>query len=102
MGLWTNGSCGDSTGNLSRAAPLELSRAVPVGMVLASFIGFAIAGNILVILSVVCNRHLRTPTNYFIINLAIADLLLGTTVLPVSATLEVSAPLSITDQLIMI
>uniref|UniRef100_A0A7N6BVR4 G-protein coupled receptors family 1 profile domain-containing protein n=1 Tax=Anabas testudineus TaxID=64144 RepID=A0A7N6BVR4_ANATE len=64
-------------------------RAVPVGMVLASFIMFAIVGNILVILSVVCNRHLRIPTNYFIINLAIADLLLGTTVLPVSATLEV-------------
>ncbi|KAK2882264.1 alpha-1A adrenergic receptor-like [Channa argus] len=71
------------------AAPLNLSRAVPVGMVLAFFIMFAIVGNILVILSVVCNRHLRTPTNYFIINLAIADLLLGTTVLPVSATQEV-------------
>uniref|UniRef100_A0A672ZGW9 Alpha-1A adrenergic receptor-like n=1 Tax=Sphaeramia orbicularis TaxID=375764 RepID=A0A672ZGW9_9TELE len=70
-------------------APLDLSRAVPVGMVLSSFIMFAIVGNILVILSVVCNRHLRIPTNYFIINLAIADLLLGTTVLPVSATLEV-------------
>ncbi|CAL8363729.1 unnamed protein product [Lota lota] len=70
-------------------APLDLSRAIPVGMVLASFIMFAIVGNIMVILSVVCNRHLRIPTNYFIINLAIADLLLGTTVLPVSATLEV-------------
>uniref|UniRef100_A0AAQ5XCM6 G-protein coupled receptors family 1 profile domain-containing protein n=1 Tax=Amphiprion ocellaris TaxID=80972 RepID=A0AAQ5XCM6_AMPOC len=70
-------------------APLNLRRAVPVGMVLASFISFAIVGNILVILSVVCNRHLRIPTNYFIINLAIADLLLSTTVLPVSATLEV-------------
>ncbi|XP_078787314.1 alpha-1B adrenergic receptor isoform X3 [Oryzias latipes] len=70
------------------AVALDLSRAVPVGMVLASFIAFAIAGNILVILSVVCNRHLRSPTNYFIINLAIADLLLSTTVLPVSATLE--------------
>ncbi|KAJ3589152.1 hypothetical protein NHX12_010000 [Muraenolepis orangiensis] len=73
----------------NHTAPLDLSRAIPVGMVLASFIMFAIVGNIMVILSVVCNRHLRIPTNYFIINLAIADLLLGTTVLPVSATLEV-------------
>ncbi|KAF6729419.1 Alpha-1B adrenergic receptor [Oryzias melastigma] len=89
----TNSSNRSNTSSQQRdpraAAPLDLSRAVPVGMVLASFIAFAIAGNILVILSVVCNRHLRIPTNYFIINLAIADLLLSTTVLPVSATLEV-------------
>uniref|UniRef100_A0A3Q1HD47 G-protein coupled receptors family 1 profile domain-containing protein n=1 Tax=Acanthochromis polyacanthus TaxID=80966 RepID=A0A3Q1HD47_9TELE len=86
MSLWTNGSSADlhagtdaplpdsnSSSNLSGApaAPLDLRRAVPVGMVLASFISFAIVGNILVILSVVCNRHLRIPTNYFIINLAI-------------------------------
>uniref|UniRef100_A0A3P8V922 Adrenoceptor alpha 1B n=1 Tax=Cynoglossus semilaevis TaxID=244447 RepID=A0A3P8V922_CYNSE len=64
-------------------------RALAVGIVLASFILFAIVGNMLVILAVVCNPHLRTPTNYFIINLAMADLLLGTTVLPVSATQEV-------------
>ncbi|XP_068187757.1 alpha-1A adrenergic receptor-like [Antennarius striatus] len=106
MSLWFNGTSADlyaSVGpnsSINRtdatqrrghygAAPLDLSRAVPVGMVLASFIMFAIVGNILVILSVVCNRHLRIPTNYFIINLAIADLLLGTTVLPVSATQEV-------------
>lgn len=101
MSLWTNGSSADlyadssnssnrsDGGSPHRPAPLDLSRAVPVGMVLAFFIMFAIVGNILVILSVVCNRHLRIPTNYFIINLAIADLLLGTTVLPVSATLEV-------------
>ncbi|XP_035290507.1 alpha-1A adrenergic receptor [Anguilla anguilla] len=78
-----------TTGNESAFVPLDLTRAVPLGMVLGAFIIFAIVGNILVILSVVCNRHLRSPTNYFIINLAIADLLLGTTVLPVSATLEI-------------
>lgn len=95
MGDWNNGSSADLNGaanssiNRSVTAPLDLRRAVPVGMILAFFILFAIVGNILVILAVVCNRHLRIPTNYFIINLAMADLLLGTTVLPVSATLEV-------------
>ncbi|XP_015251481.1 PREDICTED: alpha-1B adrenergic receptor-like, partial [Cyprinodon variegatus] len=87
--LDSNSSSNRTEHPASTAAQLDLSRAVPVGMVLASFIMFAIVGNILVILSVVCNRHLRTPTNYFIINLAMADLLLSTTVLPVSATLEV-------------
>ncbi|KAF4104904.1 adrenoceptor alpha 1Bb [Onychostoma macrolepis] len=75
--------------NGTELEPLHLSRAVPLGLALGTFIIFAVAGNILVILSVVCNRHLRSPTNYFIVNLAIADLLLGTTVLPVSATLEI-------------
>ncbi|XP_018611824.2 alpha-1A adrenergic receptor-like [Scleropages formosus] len=99
--FWRNGSAeldgvgassnanGTAAGNRSDHGPVDLARAVPLGMVLGAFIVFAIAGNILVILSVVCNRHLRIPTNYFIINLAIADLLLSTTVLPVSATLEV-------------
>ena len=79
----------NSTGNRTEASVVDLTRAIPLALVLGAFIVFAIVGNILVILSVVCNRHLRTPTNYFIINLAIADLLLGTMVLPVSATLEI-------------
>ncbi|XP_023654897.1 alpha-1D adrenergic receptor isoform X2 [Paramormyrops kingsleyae] len=62
---------------------------IAVGVFLSVFILIAIVGNILVILSVVCNRHLQTVTNFFIVNLAIADLLLSIIVLPFSATLEV-------------
>ncbi|OWK52249.1 alpha-1B adrenergic receptor [Lonchura striata] len=83
----TNNS--NETGSDLDSPALATSRAIIVGLILGAFILFAIIGNILVILSVACNRHLRIPTNYFIVNLAIADLLLSFTVLPFSATLEV-------------
>lgn len=65
------------------------SQVVGVGIFLSVFILVAIVGNIMVILSVVCNKQLQTVTNFFIVNLAIADLLLGIIVLPFSASLEV-------------
>ncbi|KAK2520083.1 Adra1a [Columba livia] len=36
-----------------------------------------------------CHRHLQSVTHYYIINLAVADLLLTSTVLPFSATMEI-------------
>uniref|UniRef100_A0A8C5I3K7 Alpha-1A adrenergic receptor n=1 Tax=Gouania willdenowi TaxID=441366 RepID=A0A8C5I3K7_GOUWI len=77
--------------NCSQALVPELNvvKAVALGLILGVFIVFGIVGNILVILSVVCHRHLRTVTHYFIVNLAVADLLLSSTVLPFSAILEI-------------
>ncbi|XP_053321636.1 alpha-1B adrenergic receptor [Spea bombifrons] len=69
--------------------PFNFTRAIILGFTLGAFICVAIVGNIMVIISVVTNRHLRIPTNCLIVNLAIADSLLSTTVLPFSATLEI-------------
>uniref|UniRef100_A0A8C6UZG3 Alpha-1A adrenergic receptor n=1 Tax=Neogobius melanostomus TaxID=47308 RepID=A0A8C6UZG3_9GOBI len=68
---------------------LNVVKAVFLGFVLGGLILFAVVGNILVILSVVCHRNLRTVTNYFIVNLAVADLLISSIVLPFSAIMEI-------------
>ncbi|XP_001380260.2 alpha-1D adrenergic receptor [Monodelphis domestica] len=83
------GGAGDVNGTAAVGGVVVSAQALGVGVFLAAFILAAIAGNLLVILSVACNRHLQTVTNYFIVNLAVADLLLSATVLPFSATMEV-------------
>jgi len=48
-----------------------------------------IVGNCLVIAAVFISSKLRSVTNLFIVSLAVADLMVGVTVLPFSATWEV-------------
>ncbi|XP_067250445.1 adrenoceptor alpha 1Aa isoform X1 [Chanodichthys erythropterus] len=83
-------SFSENCSNCSQVLTPELNvmKAVVLGMVLAIFIVFGVLGNILVILSVACHRNLRTVTHYFIVNLAVADLLLSSTVLPFSTVFE--------------
>lgn len=50
-------------------------------------------GNVLVCLSVYLEKALKTTTNYFIVSLAFADLLLAVLVLPLFVYAEVSAGL---------
>ncbi|XP_014663408.1 PREDICTED: alpha-1B adrenergic receptor-like [Priapulus caudatus] len=69
---------------------MELARAVTTGILLGLINMATIGGNVLVLLAVFVNRHLRSATHYFIANLAIADLLLGTAVLPFSVSLEIT------------
>ncbi|XP_032346220.1 D(4) dopamine receptor [Camelus ferus] len=52
-------------------------------------IGAVLAGNTLVCVSVAAERALQTPTNYFIVSLAAADLLLALLVLPLFVYSEV-------------
>ncbi|KAJ7427895.1 Alpha-1A adrenergic receptor [Willisornis vidua] len=79
-------SCSNCTHSVE---PVNISKAILLGVILGGLIVFGVLGNILVILSVACHRHLQSVTHYYIINLAVADLLLTSTVLPFSATMEI-------------
>ncbi|XP_014662992.1 PREDICTED: alpha-1A adrenergic receptor-like [Priapulus caudatus] len=72
-----------------RSHDVDVVHAIYTGIMLAAIDALTIGGNILVLAAVYRTEQLRSSTNYFIVNLALADLLLGTAVLPFSAALEV-------------
>ena len=52
---------------------------------------FSLFGNTMVILTVARNRHMRTVTNFYVVNLATCDALISALVMPLKA-LEYMAP----------
>ncbi|XP_061185752.1 dopamine receptor 2-like [Saccostrea echinata] len=82
------------TSNVTMAQTMNESTYSPgeaaVGVVLAMFSFITIAGNILVIVAVTKELYLRTVTNYFIVSLAVADLMVGSIVMPFAITLEMT------------
>ena len=56
-----------------------------VGFILAVVMTTTIFGNLLVAVTVLRNKAIQTPTNYFILSLSITDLCIGTLVMPFSA-----------------
>lgn len=52
---------------------------------------FTLFGNLLICLSVYREKQLQTVTNYFIVSLAVADLMVASLVMPLAVYFEVSA-----------
>lgn len=86
-----NGSAGAApcNGTALPAAGGHNIAALVLGIVLILLI---VGGNGLVCLSVCTERALKTTTNYFIVSLAVADLLLALLVLPLYVYSEVRLP----------
>ncbi|XP_055337519.1 probable G-protein coupled receptor No18 [Paramacrobiotus metropolitanus] len=80
----------NASANVSSSTTVDLYRAIPVSILLAVIDLIVIFGNILVILAVLTTRTLRQITcNYYIVSLAVSDLLLGICVLPFSSVYEI-------------
>lgn len=62
--------------------PWSLEIKIIVGIIFGLLIVFTILGNVLTIASFVRDKKLRTTHNYFIVNLAVTDLLIGAISMP--------------------
>jgi hypothetical protein len=87
---WLNISC--NNGTVSDAASAYSYWA----LILVLFPIFTLFGNVLVIMAVVRERTLQTVTNYFIVSLALADLLVAVVVMPFAVYVLVSEKQSYT------
>ncbi|CAH8845739.1 unnamed protein product [Trichobilharzia szidati] len=59
-------------------------------IILGAIIICTVIGNMFVVVAILTDRHLQRVSNYLILSLAIADLMVATLVMPVSALNEVS------------
>ena len=75
-----------SGSDISRAPMLKQSIAITVlfSVTYGVVFVFAIVNNSLVVAVIYRNPHMRTVTNYFIANLAVADILVSLLVLPIT------------------
>lgn len=89
---WTNESAFVNCSNVTNAGNVDdiVYKHPVLGAVLTFFALTTVIGNMLVIIAVGRERYLRTVTNYFIMSLALADLIIGAVVMPFSITLEMT------------
>ncbi len=72
------------------SGPYSKSETIIIGFVLFTIVAISIVGNIMVIIAVLSFKRLRSSvTNYFIISLAVADLMVSIFVMPYNAIHEI-------------
>lgn len=81
--------CVSNSSNVTSSLPQETLKNY-WALILVLFPIFTLFGNVLVILSVYRERTLQTATNYFIVSLALADLLVAVVVMPFAVYVLVS------------
>jgi len=91
----TSGAASVADASLAQApdgvTPLtELLPAILKGIVMGTIIIAAVLGNALVIISVVRHRKLRIITNYYVVSLALADLLVALCAMTFNASVELT------------
>jgi 7 transmembrane receptor (rhodopsin family) len=81
----TNGSLGlDSGDDLYNSHRYHWVALIAIACILAGLVG-----NVLVCLAVATDKRLQTPTNYFLLSLALADLFVSVLVMPIGMIVEV-------------
>ena len=76
----------NTTGNFTQE---DITQYKYWSLLLLIFPLFTVFGNVLVVMSVVRERQLKTATNYFICSLAVADIMVAVVVMPPAVYLEV-------------
>ena len=95
------GSClleGSADDNSSTSTVAALSQCAvfvqPWALLLLAFPLLTVFGNVLVCLSVYRERNLRTATNFFIVSLAVADIMVAILVMPLAVYVEVGVQIT--------
>ncbi|KAL7299949.1 hypothetical protein TKK_0007268 [Trichogramma kaykai] len=70
--------------------PIDVTRAILLGCILGTIIATAVFGNLLVMVSVIRHRKLRIITNYFVVSLALADMLVAMFAMTFNASVQIT------------